>query len=96
MSSIDERGRRAGADLRRAAGLRTGPPLDELTARSGGRTRRAVAVGLVRVLVAGGAWSLARSGEDATSIEVRGVGSDDLDRGPRPALPSPQRLEPPG
>ncbi len=74
MSSIDDRGRRAGADLRRAAGHRTGPPLGELTARRRTRVQRSVAAGAVVAVLAGGVWSIARPDPVREGVEVTSTG----------------------
>lgn len=74
MSSIDDRGRRAGADLRRAAGHHAGPPLSELTARRRTRVQRSVAAGAVVVVLAGGVWSITRLDPVREGVDVTSTG----------------------
>lgn len=74
MSSIDDRGQRAGADLRRAARHHAGPPLAEITSRRSGHLNRTVAIGLVVAVIAGGAWSVARPDATPESVEVSSAG----------------------
>ncbi|MCC5952307.1 MAG: hypothetical protein JJU45_09455 [Acidimicrobiia bacterium] len=78
MTSIDDRGRRAGADLRRAADHTAGPPLGQLADRRRRSAQRLTAVGVVVVLMAAGAVVLAQPDSSGQALDV---GTPELDAG---------------